>query len=608
MIKMIDVSAINSDGKYINKYGGELRFLYGLNKLNIFVGENNSSKSRMMRLLMNSKGTNYYSNDVNVSYKTNMEKYVNRIFETLKNMEAKVKDTNIFFDKKDWTGIYSSIFEYINSDDVNSTKWKNNDNIALVKSDLKNVFEYIKNTKIQTNYYNIDKIDKTYIPVLRGIEKFSNYYDDEYISRIINTISMNGNQRGALSNFINNSDKVYNNKISKIYEIEKNMVFTGENLFDDISSKLLGKNEERELIYGFQNFISKQFYDGIEFEIIPQLKTKVINVKIGEIEHELHNIGDGIKQLITILYPIYTQKDYECLFFIEEPEINLHPGYQRKLINLLSSNIFNKHQYFITTHSNHIIDLSIDFENISIYKFINNKNDTFMVSNTTNKDIELLNILGVNNSSVLLANCIILVEGISDKIIIKKYLDIYLGDKNNYQEDVHYSFLEYSGNNIAHWSFEDTDEVDKIRASGIMNRAFIIVDNDNDNKQERKTNLKKVFDDNFYELSYREIENTISRKVLDKTFIKNGTELINDYKESDYQNKEIYMGDFIDSHYNLSKKWSNKNSDGKGTGTISNKLEFARLVSNNIETKDDLSAEAIKICEKLISFIEKSNK
>ena len=64
------------------------------------------------------------------------------------------------------------------------------------------------------------------------------------------------------------------------------------------------------------------------------------------------------------------------------------------------------------------------------------------------------------------------------------------------------------------------------------------------------------------------------------------------------------MGDFIDKHYNCKKKWSNKDKGGKGTGTINNKLEFSKLIANNIKSKDDLSSEAIELCRKIEEFIK----
>ena len=51
MIDGIDVSTID-DTNYINKYGNKLRILENVKRINVFIGENNSGKSRMLRNLI----------------------------------------------------------------------------------------------------------------------------------------------------------------------------------------------------------------------------------------------------------------------------------------------------------------------------------------------------------------------------------------------------------------------------------------------------------------------------------------------------------------------------------------------------------------------------
>lgn len=601
MINAIELTSINRERKYLNNNGHVLTHLYNLNKINIFVGENNSGKSRLLRLLINNADSLIYDSAMNANESYDIKESIYSLNTYIKNVSYKKYEKNLTFSSNSGISIANYYANFVET---------MNDNIKEFKacSDyyrIKNATDILKQAIIEfnnSNNINYNNYKKVYIPVLRGVENFNIYFNDQKYDDIIDTISMNKNQRNAIDYYKNNSKHIYKNKVSQVYKIDENKIFTGENIYDDIANKLLGKNEDRTLIKEFQDFISKNFYDSKIFEIIPQSSTKVVSVKIEDIEHELYNLGEGIKQIIVILYTIFINKDKECLFFIEEPEINLHPGFQRKLIEILQSDIFNKHQYFITTHSNHLIDSCLDYDCISLYKFINNKDDTFKVVNTTKKDVEVLNLLGVNNSSVFMSNCTIWVEGISDKILIKKYLDVYLGYDNKYKEDIDYSFVEYGGNNITHWSFDDSNDIDKINAGGITNRAFIIVDNDNGKNSERKTELRKIFiEDNFYELKVREIENTISKRVLDRTLSGKDNPIIKDY--TDYQKRKVYMGDFIDSHYNYKKKWSNKDKNGKGTGTINNKLEFSKLIAKNILSKDDLSKDAIELCEKIISFI-----
>ena len=409
-----------------------------------------------------------------------------------------------------------------------------------------------------------------------------------------------------------NIKKIYKNKVTKAYEINKSSsIFTAENLYDEITSKLLGEESDRNFVSNFEEFISEQFYDGKEFSIIPKQSKGYLSVKIGnETDKALHNLGDGIKQLITLLYKIYEKKDKEAIFLIEEPEINLHPGYQRKFIEILQLPMFSKHQYFITTHSNHLIDSCFDYNCISIYKFINfeNKNSTFKIVNSSSNDVDTLQLLGVNNSSIFIANCTIWVEGISDKILISKYLQTYFKENKilNYYEDIHYSFVEYGGNNITHWSFIPTSDIETINASGITNKSFIICDNDNDSKskKKRKDILKSIFKDNYCELTVREIENTISKEVLEKTLFNGETpEYKIPYKTNkEYATKSARMGYFIDTHYVLKRKYGSKD-----TGTILNKFDFSKKIANNINDINDLSPQAKNICEKIYEFIKKSN-
>jgi predicted ATPase len=44
---------------------------------------------------------------------------------------------------------------------------------------------------------------------------------------------------------------------------------------------------------------------------------------------------------------MFVHKDEETTFFIEEPELNLHPSLQRKLIEVMLSPAFGKQQFFI---------------------------------------------------------------------------------------------------------------------------------------------------------------------------------------------------------------------------------------------------------------------
>lgn len=614
MIKAVEITGV--ENIYKNKYDNDLKYLYSLNKVNIFIGENNSGKSRLLRYLITSdKVVNIsgpFSDEETKSFKKSKSNFLVSINKYNNISEKKIiLPQNVI--ELDDANFYCEASDYINSLKINSSNILN-PNVKEQYKSIKLYLDEMHNYIVKEKNFHINEtlksLDIIYIPILRGIELFNNYYELTH-EKELDTIQMTASQRNAIEEYKLNSKHVYLNKVSKAYNINTKIIFTAEDLFDDIKDKLLGEEKDRKFVKDFENFISKEFYNDEGFTIIPQLKKGYLNIKIGNGEERaLHELGDGIKQLITIFYKMYDKKNNSTIFFIEEPELNLHPGYQRLFINILQNcKEFKDQQFFITTHSNHIIDCCLDYTNTSIYKFINSnkKNNSFKVVNTSSKDIEVLELLGVKNTSVFISNCTIWVEGISDKILISKYLEVYLKGKSTvqYKEDINYAFIEYGGNNITHWAFIDNKDISTINASGISNRCYIILDNDNDSptKVKRKRNLKKAFKDKYYELKVRKIENTISRKVLEKTLFPNGNIKYSKlYEGQAYATKEVYMGSFIDKHYELSRKYGSKS-----TGTIINKLEFSKKIAENIKNTDDLTIPIKNMCEKLYKFIEESN-
>lgn len=298
--------------------------------------------------------------------------------------------------------------------------------------------------------------------------------------------------------------------------------------------------------------------------------------------------GDGTQQLIRILFSLFVHKDEEnIVFFIEEPEMYLYPGILRKFIEVINSEIFKNHQYFITTHSNVILDTSADVNvDMSIFKFKKIKNKThndgaeFIIEQCNNGDVSLLNELGIRNSSVFLSNCSIWVEGIPDRLYLKHFLDLYINkhpEKSRFRENIDFTFIEYGGGNLAHFNFETNDSTENINAKYINNNIFLIADNDNSKptsvKGKRKSRLKEILGKNFYELQVLEIENLITQNALKTVFIEQNpakVELINQKFDREKKFKDKKLGKYIDELFNNElRKYS---SD---SGTIKNKLEFS---------------------------------
>ena len=232
----------------------------------------------------------------------------------------------------------------------------------------------------------------------------------------------------------------------------------------------------------------------------------------------------------------------------------------------------------------------------------------------TNGDVSLLNVLGVRNSSVFLSNCSIWVEGITDRLYLKHYLNLYFkkqGTANPYRENIDYTFIEYGGSNLVHFNFDRQDSEDSINAKYINNRIFLIADNDNTKektkKSERKKHLKELLEDHFYELPVNEIENLLPQKAIEQVLIKQNpkhTDMIKQKFSRELHYKKMKLGDYLDNK--LFKNTELKKYSAS-SGTIEKKLVFCKNAIDFITDYDMLTDETKALVERLVAFIESNN-
>ena len=607
------LTQINQDYNLMNH-----NYCFGeLSKTNVFIGENNSGKSRFLRYLfktdfyfLSDEGFTEFINKIDQIIR--LYRYSNAIYDTLYTESLSNKEKfykicgKINSDPKSYGYIQGQFFQLLRS--ICKTNTLNNKFYFPIIRGTKD-YKTIINNKLDTFLESADSIQNKdaihhYISLLnldaKGLESFDIYND------VI-----------TYEYFNDNKDNKDNKDI-------KERILTGGKLYNEIKSMLLGDGSQREVIEKFQNFLKENFFSNYkEVQLIPNEEKKVLYVKIGNDERAIYDWGDGTQQLIVILYSLYKHKDETGkLFFIEEPEMYLHPGILRKFIEVINSDVFKNHQYFITTHSNIVLDTSADTNiKMSIFKFkkVSNKDDnagkTFLVEQCNNGDVSLLNELGVRNSSVFLSNCSIWVEGITDRLYLKHYLELYY--KKNpkekvYRENIDYTFIEYGGGNVVHFNFDEKiDDSNSINAKYINNKIFLIADNDNTKPRTKKANRKEKYKgllgNNFYELSAIEIENLITFETLKQILINQNPdkeeeicEVLSNKKQ--FSNKKL--GKFIDKLFPEGdiKRYAAE------SGTIKNKLEFCKEAINVMNDYDKLSEEAKTLTQKIYEFISNNNK
>ncbi len=378
---------------------------------------------------------------------------------------------------------------------------------------------------------NIERVKKRYIPVLRSAQRLWNKLPDENVKEETTRLLSEDNPHPSL--FQITVKKHYSELLDSRID-----VFNGQELFHKIIEARNGGSVSRSNFEDFESFLRKYFFPGRRVDVVAKvgdlsdpdgirsaIMKQTISVAIDGIERDIQELGDGIQALIMLLFPIYSAEKASFIF-IEEPELNLHPGMQRIFLDVISKSqeIAEKNlTFFITTHSNHFLDLTIT-ENAPVSIFTLRKPkievEKFEIRNVLSGHEGILLELGVQSSSVYIANCSVWVEGHTDRKYIKKYLSEFQKAHETVPlltEDLHFAFFEYGGANLVHYDFNETNSASsKIKAKRLSNAILIVGDRD----QEDKPWLEKLSKANSDHVKYtlleraKEIENLLSPDVL----------------------------------------------------------------------------------------------
>ncbi|TWU03381.1 AAA family ATPase [Neorhodopirellula pilleata] len=452
-----------------------------------------------------------------------------------------------------------------------------------------------------------------YVPTLRGMRlgvdddnsKFA-YFDRTWVDYIKGNIRQGHSQKDDIN--------------QARTQMSGKTVFTGLDLYDVLTDRLLGSLADRQFIRQYEEYLSKAFFRDQPVALIPRREHDTVNIKIGtEAERPVQSLGDGLQQLIILTLPMFERREKPLFLFIEEPDLFLHPGFQRAFIDAIFDHPNPDLYVFVTTHSNQFLDITISEEGCSIFrcgkqapeKDHPEHDPRFTVSNATTGDHELLKHIGVRPSSVMFANCTIWVEGITDRLYYGKFLELMLADRSvNLIENMHYAFVEYGGGNITHWSF--LDEEDGMDVERICSRLFLITDKD-DGKDERHQRLAEVLDERFHRLDVREVENLLTPATIKAVIhdYEKETIALHDFAQTAYRLN--YLGKFIDDQVlpdaSQSKRFSDrtKSAYADKSGTIKDKVRFCQKALSHLQTVDDLSDGAKEVAEKLYRFVVSEN-
>ncbi|WLD21902.1 AAA family ATPase [Aeromonas veronii] len=577
------------------------------NRLNLLIGPNNSGKSRFARALITSDDDELLIYDEKTAsqlinqYRFILDLYQDNIMEHGINgstLQSFIKGQ--LFSKTDINKIFSSIRNLI----IEASDRSRDRSGGPYPHIYPAVQSYVRTGgyEIPKEKLLIKSSNQYYIPILRGMRPLITS-DDAYLERTVKDY------------FPSAQDNL--------------KIITGHDIYQLLASHLLGKPEQREKIKKYEKLLSSEFFNGEEVTLIPEYGKDTVAVKLGSADQfPIYDLGDGLQQIIIITSAAYLNSK-DSIITIEEPEISLHPGFLRQLALFLLNH--TNHTYFITTHSNSLIDLAELNDSITISRFKrDSESNKFLIKNGF-KDRELLFDLGVRASSLYLSNATIWVEGITDRIYIKSFMENYINyaaddekeELQSYIENYHYSFVEYQGGTLGHWCFTDDGESSEGRLNALRTASniLLLVDGDIKSKGNRLSILQNEFEDKLIVMPGKEIENLLPESILLKTAIEiyrkkrtkiKGDNIENELKElnySTYKNSPQGIGYHLDKSLGLKGKGKDTQKIfADDSGTIKDKVNFALKateIMNNTTWK--LTPEISSLCERIFSHIKKSN-
>lgn len=313
----------------------------------------------------------------------------------------------------------------------------------------------------------------------------------------------------------------------------------------------------------------------------------------------LSQSGSGIKTVLLVLIFLYMIPEIEnkplrdYYFGFEELENNLHPALIRRLFLYLREIALEKEcAFFLTTHSNVVIDL---FGKDEISQILHIQHDgieakvTRVTTYIQNKGI--LDDLDVRASDLLQANCVVWVEGPSDILYFRRWIDIWAEEKLT--EGIHYQCVFYGGRLLAHLSADDPD-MDKdelVKILKVNRNAILLIDSDRDQKgarinktKQRIVNEIKQIDGFSWVTAGKEIENYIPIDALQELYPQNTHEKLGEYEA---------LSDYLD-RINL----------GEGKRFLKKKVLFAANIiqyftKENLSQTLDLKSKLNTVCSRI---------